>query len=129
MTKENRPHEEGGTRSGGPAEQSTAPLRDVSADARFVKVPSLEYIELVIDAGQWRTLRESPHVAGLLDEWSEWDRRRQLRQSSWDISETSRGRWDHVSYAEIERRRNKVQVPEWALSGNARLARKRGEAA
>jgi hypothetical protein len=104
-------------------------LRAVSDDGRFVRVPSLEFVQLVIDAGMWRMLRTSPHVASLLDEWSEWDRRRQLRESSWDISEASRGRWEHLSYAEIERRRNEVVIPGWARGGNDLLARRRDEAA
>lgn len=83
----------------------------VSDDGRFVTVPSLEYVELMHDAGQWRLLRTSPHVAALLDEWTEWDRRQRLRESSWGISTVARGRWDHVSYAEIDRRRNTFAQP------------------
>lgn len=85
--------------------------REVSEDGRSVTISSLEYIELAIDAGQWRLLRESPHVAGLLDEWTEWYRRQQMRESSWGVSALARGRWNHVSYAQIERRRNEFSQP------------------
>lgn len=128
MTKENRPHEEGGTRSGGPADDSTALVRQVSVDGRFVLVPSLEYVELMIDAGQWRLLRESPHVAELLGEWTEWDRRRQLRESSHDIAATPRAPWHSLTYAAIERRRDERTIPEWAKAANAALEHARGAA-
>jgi hypothetical protein len=89
----------------------------VSDNGRFVTIPSLEYVELTIAAGQWHLLRTSPHVAALLDEWCEWDRRRQSRESSWGISSVHRGRWDHVPYAELERRRAEYSRP--ALSAEA----------
>lgn len=83
----------------------------VSDDGRFVTIPSLEYVELTIAAGQWHRLRISPHVAALLDEWCEWDRRRQLREASWGVSASARGRWNHISYAELERRRAEYGRP------------------
>lgn len=81
------------------------------SDPSMVTISRAEYTQLRLDAMSWRLLNRSPHVASLLAEWSEWDRRRQLRESSWGISSVARGRWDHVSYAEIERRRNTFANP------------------
>lgn len=80
-------------------------------DLEVVTISRLEYTQLRLDAMAWRLLNQSPHVAALLAEWIEWDRRRQLRESSWGISSQARGRWDHASYAEIERRRNTYTGP------------------
>jgi hypothetical protein len=76
-----------------------------------VTLSRLEYTQLRLDAMAWRLLNRSTHVAALLAEWMEWDRRRQLRESSWGVSSLARGRWDHVSYAEIERRRASFTQP------------------
>lgn len=80
-------------------------------DLSTVTISRIEYAQLRLDAMAWRLLNQSPHVASLLAEWIEWDRRRQLRESSWGISAVARGRWNHVSYAEIERRRNTFAQP------------------
>lgn len=85
------------------------------SDLSKVTISRAEYTQLQLDAMSWRLLNRSPHVASLLAEWVEWDRRRQLRESSWGISSVARGRWCNVSYAEIERRRNTFAHP--ALSG------------
>lgn len=80
-------------------------------DNSKVTISRIEYTQLRLDAMAWRLLNQSPHVAALLAEWIEWDRRRQARESSWGISAEARGRWDHISYAEIERRRATFAQP------------------
>jgi hypothetical protein len=55
----------------------------------------------------WRKLCESPHVAEILAEWMEWDRRRAARQLSHDLSGAAdwRRRAEAPTYATIARRR------------------------
>ncbi|GAB3459121.1 hypothetical protein [Actinophytocola sediminis] len=86
--------------------------------ADTVTLPRVAYQRLAADAGSWRLLNRSPHVAELLAEWMEWDTRRQSRESSWDIS-ALRGRWNHLTYAELERRRRLVSVLSCARCGTA----------
>ncbi len=66
-----------------------------------------EYRALVADAGAWRLLTTSPHVAELLAEWVEWDRRRTTRETSHAVCASAN--WQAVAaaptYAELERRR------------------------
>lgn len=81
------------------------------SDPSMVTINRAEYTQLRLDAMSWRLLNRSPHVASLLAEWVEWDRRRQMRESSWGISSVARGRWSHVSFAEIERRRSTFAQP------------------
>jgi hypothetical protein len=51
-----------------------------------VTIPWGEYRALALDAAAWRHLNTSPHVAELLAEWVEWDRRRTLRETSNAVS-------------------------------------------
>lgn len=65
--------------------------------------------EAIIHAAEcWRLLCASPHVAELLAEWVEWDRRRQERESSHAISAAEDWRKEATvpTYTELERRRN-----------------------
>ncbi|MEV5720642.1 hypothetical protein AB0L41_42825 [Amycolatopsis mediterranei] len=72
-----------------------------------VTIPFLEYRALVADAGAWRLLATSPHVAELLAEWVEWDRRRTARETSHAVSAAAD--WRAVAgaptYAELAARR------------------------
>ncbi|QRP47989.1 hypothetical protein [Amycolatopsis sp. FDAARGOS 1241] len=70
-----------------------------------VTIPRVEYDLLVLDAGAWRLLNESPHVAELLAEWVEWAYRADVRESSNAIAELFRGSGYGVSYTELARRR------------------------
>ncbi|MEU9687149.1 hypothetical protein [Amycolatopsis japonica] len=76
-------------------------------DTDTVAVPMLEYRALVADAGAWRLLNSSPHVAHLLAEWVEWDRRATARATSDAVSGAAN--WRAIaggpSYAELARRR------------------------
>lgn len=78
---------------------------DTTAPA--VSVPSLEYRALVADAGAWRLLTASPHVAELLAEWIEWDRRATVREVSHAFSGGADWQtWAAApTYAELARRR------------------------
>ncbi|MEU4517835.1 hypothetical protein AB0F52_03840 [Amycolatopsis sp. NPDC024027] len=75
--------------------------------ATRVTVPFIEYRALVLDAATWRHLNTSPHVAELLAEWVEWDRRRTLRETSHAVSAAAdwRALAAAPTYAELERRR------------------------
>lgn len=77
----------------------------MARELETVTLSRIEYTRLRLDAMSWRLLNRSPHVATLLAEWVEWDRRRQLRESSWGISTLASGRWRNPSYVEVERRR------------------------
>ncbi|MEU4247779.1 hypothetical protein AB0F15_10240 [Amycolatopsis sp. NPDC026612] len=72
-----------------------------------VAVPFREYRALVLDAAAWRHLNTSPHVAELLAEWVEWDRRRTTRETSNAVS--AAGDWRAIAaaptYDELARRR------------------------
>ncbi|WP_125794252.1 hypothetical protein [Amycolatopsis sp. WAC 01376] len=76
-------------------------------DTDAVPVPVREYRALVADAGAWRLLNSSPHVAELLAEWIEWDRRATARATSNAISGAAD--WRAIAggptYAELARRR------------------------
>ncbi|MGW4826680.1 hypothetical protein ACWEOG_03790 [Amycolatopsis japonica] len=76
-------------------------------DTDTVRVPMLEYRALIADAGAWRLLNTSPHVAHLLAEWIEWDRRATARATSNAIC--GGAAWRAIaggpSYAELARRR------------------------
>lgn len=62
-----------------------------------------------IEAFAWRWLCQSEHVLDLIREWSEWDRRRVLSETSRELS--AAGRWSGgTSYAELERRRRLTSV-------------------
>lgn len=85
-------------------------LAQVSTDDPVI-VPRSEWIQLVLDAECYRKLLESPHIAELLAEHTEWDRRKSLREASWQVSEAAKGSaqgW--VSYAELERRRRLTSI-------------------
>ncbi|WP_410640681.1 hypothetical protein [Amycolatopsis sp. lyj-346] len=73
----------------------------------FVSVPWLEYRALVADAGHWRLLNTSPHVAELLAEWVEWDRRRTARETSNAVAAAAdwRALAAAPTYAELAARR------------------------
>ena len=75
--------------------------------ATRVTIPFTEYRSLTLDAAAWRLLATSPHVAELLAEWIEWDRRRTLRETSNAVSAAADWRALAVAptYAELERRR------------------------
>lgn len=79
--------------------------------------------ELVHDARSWRTLRESPHVAELIDDWMEWHNRRLHRAASHQVAAYAKAmgnrgyRW--LSYRELERRRRLVSVEHCAKCGRA----------
>lgn len=72
-----------------------------------VTVSRTEYEQLCRDAEAWRLLESSPHVAELLGEWIEWDRRRTLSDSTAGMAAAID--WRAVStaptYAELQRRR------------------------
>jgi hypothetical protein len=94
------------------AEHSTCPQANAAADA-FIIIPCQEYERLTLDAGCWRKLVASPHVAEILDEWREWQRRHTLRQTSGAVSRAVD--WSAFAkiptYAELERRRAEPVVP------------------
>ncbi|HEY3479024.1 MAG TPA: hypothetical protein VGL02_09005 [Streptomyces sp.] len=73
----------------------------------LVTIPFLEYRALVADAGAWRLLATSPHVAELLAEWVEWDRRRTARETSHAVSAAAdwRAIASAPTYAELAARR------------------------
>lgn len=73
----------------------------------LVTIPWAEYRALVADAGAWRLLNTSPHVAELLAEWIEWNRRASARQTSNAISGAADWRVlaSAPTYAELTRRR------------------------
>ncbi|MGK3203221.1 hypothetical protein [Amycolatopsis sp. MEPSY49] len=75
--------------------------------ATRVTIPFAEYRALTLDAAAWRLLNTSPHVAELLAEWIEWDRRRTLRETSNAVSAAAdwRALAGAPTYAELERRR------------------------
>lgn len=72
-----------------------------------VTIPWAEYRALVLDAAHWRHLNTSPHVAELLAERIEWDRRRTDRETSNAVSAAAN--WRQIAgtptYAELARRR------------------------
>ncbi|WP_037363504.1 hypothetical protein [Amycolatopsis orientalis] len=72
-----------------------------------VTIPFADYRALVADAAAWRQLTTSPHVAELLAEWVEWDRRRTTRQTSNAVSAAGNWRANAATptYAELARRR------------------------
>jgi hypothetical protein len=78
-----------------------------------VTITRAEYDLLVLDAGSWRLLNTSPHVAEILDEWIEWDQRRTLRETSNAISAATDWRRESTipTYRELERRRAEPVVP------------------
>ncbi|MEV4057087.1 hypothetical protein AB0J55_38275 [Amycolatopsis sp. NPDC049688] len=75
--------------------------------ATRVTIPFTEYRALTLDAAAWRLLATSPHVAELLAEWIEWDRRRTARETSNAVSAAAD--WRAIAaaptYAELDRRR------------------------
>jgi hypothetical protein len=81
--------------------------------ATRVTIPFAEYRALTLDAAAWRLLNTSSHVAELLAEWVEWDRRRTARETSNAVS--AAGDWRALAaaptYAELERRRAVVTRP------------------
>lgn len=81
--------------------------------ATRVTIPFTEYRTLTLDAAAWRLLIISPHVADLLAEWIEWDRRRTLRETSHAVSAAAdwRALAAAPTYAELERRRAVVTRP------------------
>lgn len=78
-----------------------------------VTIPFAEYRALTLDAAAWRLLNTSPHVAELLAEWIEWDRRRTLRETSNAVSAAAdwRALAAAPTYAELARRRAEVTRP------------------
>jgi hypothetical protein len=72
-----------------------------------VTIPRAEHARLVAHAEAWRKLCASQHVADLITEWIEWDRRRTARQTSAAISGARdwRLRAGAPTYATLERRR------------------------
>jgi hypothetical protein len=81
--------------------------KPLSSNEKTVEVSRVEYDMLVLDAGAWRLLNESPHVAELLDEWIQWAYRKDFRDTSSAISSGADWRKiaDVPTYAELERRR------------------------
>jgi len=81
--------------------------------ASRVTIPFTEYRALTLDAAAWRLLGTSPHVAELLAEWIEWDRRRTLRETSHAVSAAADWRALAVAptYAELARRRAVLTRP------------------
>jgi hypothetical protein len=77
-----------------------------------VTIPWTEYRALVLDAAHWRHLNTSPHVAELLAEWVEWDRRRIQTETSHAISAVADWKTiaNHPTYAELDRRRGEVRL-------------------
>jgi hypothetical protein len=84
-----------------------SPRAKARATPATVTISWTEYRALVLDAAHWRHLLTSPHVAGLLAEWVEWDRRRTQIETSNAISAAAgwRAIASHPTYAELKRRR------------------------
>ncbi|WP_020664082.1 hypothetical protein [Amycolatopsis benzoatilytica] len=80
---------------------------------RTVTIPFADYRALVADAAAWRHLAASPHVAELLAEWVEWDRRRTARETSNAVCAAGNWRTNAAapSYAELARRRASFARP------------------
>ncbi|PKW13659.1 hypothetical protein [Saccharopolyspora spinosa] len=76
--------------------------------AEPVSLTRAEYAQLRHDAECWRLLMSSPHVAELLAEWFEWDRRRTAVETSHAVAGAID--WRAVAsaptYAELARRRS-----------------------
>ena len=72
-----------------------------------ITIPFSDYRDLIADAAAWRRLNTSPHVAELLAEWVEWDRRRTARQTSHAVCAAGNWRANAAtpSYVELARRR------------------------
>ncbi|WP_326566916.1 hypothetical protein VSH64_34410 [Amycolatopsis rhabdoformis] len=78
-----------------------------SAAQQAITTPFCEYRALVLDAAAWRLLSSSPHLAELLAEWVEWERRRTARETSNAVSGASDWHANAATptYAELARRR------------------------
>lgn len=78
--------------------------------------------EVLWYAACWRRLIESPYIAQILAEWSEWDQRRVLREASWAVSSAAKERaddgWSWLSYAELEERRRLTSILPCADCGS-----------
>ncbi|MEV8615894.1 hypothetical protein AB0383_49780 [Amycolatopsis sp. NPDC051373] len=72
-----------------------------------VVIPLADYKTLLRDACRFRQLASSPHVAELVDELEEWQRRRTLREASNAISAAADWRREATvpTFAELEKRR------------------------
>lgn len=64
-------------------------------------------------AEAWRILNSSPHVRELLNEWREWQLRRDMGESTADMAALYdwRAVANTPTFAEIERRRNTYEHP------------------
>ncbi|OXM73076.1 MULTISPECIES: hypothetical protein [Amycolatopsis] len=51
-----------------------------------VTIPRAEYQLLLLDAGAWRLLNTSPHVAEILSEWIEWAHRKDMSESTAEMA-------------------------------------------
>lgn len=86
----------------------------------IVHVPRMEYLALLADAGAWRLLMKSPHVAELLEQFIEWDRRKTEHETSEAIrTGLNRERWIVPTYAELERRRYGNDAPRYMAERRA----------
>jgi hypothetical protein len=132
MTEENRPHEEGGTRSGGPG--PILPVDPVIApmlasepcecrEAVLLRMIASGELPVPQTVG-FKTLAGIVRAATI----------QKLRQISNAMScPNDPDRWARAShrssYEDLEQLRNTFEVPEWAVAANAMLARRRGESA
>lgn len=89
------------SRPSGAAPESRTTTNHTVADQR----------QLAEDAAKWRALAACPHVAELIEEWLEWHRRKECRESSNAIAGACR--WGNVgpTYRELERHRNTYREP------------------
>jgi hypothetical protein len=68
--------------------------------------------QLAGDAASWRYLQGSPHVAHILAEYIEWERRRTARETSNTVATAIGHRFDTIpTYAELTRRRTTYTTP------------------
>jgi hypothetical protein len=79
--------------------------------------------QVVADAAAWRLLQSSPHVAFILAEWLEWDRRRREVADAHAVHAVWPG--SGSSYAEIERRRWGTDADRYARERHEHAAHRR----
>jgi hypothetical protein len=70
-----------------------------------------ELRQLELDAAAYRYLCSSPHVAELIAEWFEWDRRRVLNETSRAVATAWHPGRCVPSYAVLQRRRGTYRTP------------------
>lgn len=97
-----------------PARLPERPPLSAAVDLRApVTIPRAEYDQLVFEAAAWRWLDRSPHVAELIQEGVEWDRRRTQAEISKAMSGATdwRKEAEWPTYAAITGRRAVIKQP------------------